>query len=605
MTEVSAPELVGDTWLGTGGRRLTLSDFKGRFLLLDFWTLCCVNCHHVLAELRPIESEFSDVLTVVGVHSPKFEFEKNADAVLSALHRHGIEHPILNDPEMATWRSYGVRAWPTLVLVDPCGSVVGTWSGEGHGHAIAATIEKLIPEYESRGEIIRGQGHFSAEVSENTTYLQPGKIEALDNEQVLISDSGHHRLVVASCDEPNTPVQVIGSGVRGFVDGSFADAQFNEPYGAIRLPNHLADRLGYQIIVADTANHALRAIDLIEGTVTTLAGTGEQWRPGEPTEGTGVDISLSTPWDLALFDDKIYIAMAGDHRIWSFDPITGQVGVAAGTTHEGLVDAAAPDAWFAQPSALEVMGDALLIVDSETSALRQLRDGEISTIVGTGLFDFGHIDGPTSLARLQHPLGITSWDSRVYVADTYNGSIRVLTSESGIAGQLDHIATLARGLGEPSDLCLTPDGSALLVVESARGLVTRVPLGAAETVSGAELRTIRPELVIAPGDATVTVDFTPPPGQKRDDRYGPSTQLTIGASPPELILSGSGSGTDLVRRIHINPAIPSGVLHVAAKGASCDVDSEHGACHMHQQDWGVPVLVEQTGTTDIRLTLAQ
>ena len=114
---MSAPALVGDAWLGTGGLRLDLESLRGRIVLLDFWTLCCVNCHHVLAELRPIEEEFADVLTVIGVHSPKFEHEKNPDSVTAAMQRHGITHPVLNDPNMSTWQAYGVRAWPTLVAM--------------------------------------------------------------------------------------------------------------------------------------------------------------------------------------------------------------------------------------------------------------------------------------------------------------------------------------------------------------------------------------------------------------------------------------------------------------------------------------------------------
>ncbi len=596
---MSAAPLVGDVWFGTGGRRLSLADFTGRFLLLDFWTLCCVNCHHVLAELRPIEAEFSDVLTVVGVHSPKFEFEKNPESVLSAVHRHGIEHPVLNDPDMTTWRTYGVRAWPTLVLIDPIGEVVGTWSGEGHGHAITATIQELIPHYESRNQLIRGLSLFTAEEITESPYLQPGKIELLDSQHVLISDSGNQSLAIATLDEPNTPVTRIGSGIRGFVDGDFSTAQFNEPYGAVVLPAPLAEHLGYQLVVADTANHALRGIDLINQKVTTIAGTGAQWRPGEPTTGNAREVSLSTPWDVALLNDQIYIAMAGEHRLWFFDPQSGEVGIAAGTTNEGLVDGPADQAWFAQPSGLAVIDSDLFIVDAETSALRKMHSGFITTVIGKGLFDFGHIDGPATEARLQHPLGITTVNSLAYVADTYNGSIRLYDS------QLNTVTTVARNLAEPSDICLTPDSTHLLVVESARGVITKIPTGRSETVVEEELHTVRPELEIAAGKVTVTITFTPPPGQKRDDRYGPSTQLVISSSPPELILAGVGTGTDLIRDIQINPEVTHGVLHVAAKGASCDSDSEHGACHMHQQDWGVPVRVTETGSAEVHLTLAQ
>lgn len=596
---MSAPAFVGDTWIGTGGRRLSLSDFAGRFLLLDFWTLCCVNCHHVLAELRPMEAEFADILTVVGVHSPKFEFEKDSQAIRSAVQRHGVEHPVLNDPEMSTWRAYGVRGWPTLVLVDPIGEIVGTWSGEGHGHAIAATINELIPTYESSGQLIRGEGFFQADATRESVYVQPGKIVALDSEQILVSDSGNHSLAIALFSEPNSPVQRIGSGKRGFADGSFTEAQFNEPYGAVVLPGDIAEKLGIHVVVADTVNHALRGLNVDTQQVTTLAGTGEQWRPGESDHGPALSTSLSTPWDVEYQDGIIYIAMAGDHRIWFFDPVLGTVGITAGTTHEGLVNGPADQAWFAQPSALANSPQGLWIIDSETSALRNLQSNVVTTAIGTGLFDFGHIDGPANNARLQHPLGITTNGEVLYIADTYNGAIRVFNPTTGA------VSTVARDLAEPSDVCLTPDGTALLVVESAIGLVSQIPIEETLNITGDELHTVRPELEIAAGDATLTVLFTPPPGQKQDDRYGPSTQLTVGSTPPELLLRGSGTSTELTRELHINPDVSYGILHVAAKGASCDTDAEHGVCHMHQQDWGVPVKVTSLGSTDIQLILAQ
>jgi thiol-disulfide isomerase/thioredoxin len=596
---MKAPELIGDTWLGTAGRRLSLHDFRGRFLLLDFWTLCCVNCHHVLAELRPIESEFADALTVVGIHSPKFEFEKDSNSVLSAVHRHGIDHPILNDPEMATWSSYNVRAWPTLILVDPEGEIVGTWSGEGHGHAISATLTDLIPQYAANGSLIRGKGLFAAEEPLAGTYLQPGKIETLDSERILVSDSGHHSLAISLVTAPNQPLQRIGTGKRGFTDGSFNQAQFNEPYGTVVLPTDIADKVGYRVVVADTVNHALRGLDLIEGTVTTIAGTGQQWRPGEPTSGNALATNLTTPWDVAWFNNLVYIAMAGDHRIWTFDPIAQTVNVVAGTTHEGLVDGPASEAWFAQPSALAVTSDSLWIADSETSALRQIKHDNVITAIGTGLFDFGHIDGSGDSARLQHPLGLAVHpDGSIYIADTYNGAIRRFDPKT------NNVSTVARDLAEPSDICFSADGNSILVVEAASGDITTIPVGQSTTVAGQTMRTVRPEIDIAAGSVTVQVTFTPPPGEKIDDRYGPSTQLSISASPAHLILSGQGTSSDLVRTVTINPDVKSGVLHVAAKGASCDADSEHGACHMHQQDWGVPVRITKSGTASIELILA-
>ena len=593
-------ELIGDTWLGTGGHRLTLADLTGRIVLLDFWTLCCVNCHHVLAEMRPIEARFADVLTVIGVHSPKFEHEKHPDAVLAAMHRHGITHPILNDPNLQTWQAYGVRAWPTLVLLDTEGEVAATFSGEGHGHAIEARIEELIARGEVDGTLRRGMDPFIAPEVLPTPYLQPGKAVVLHDGRLLISDSGRHRLAIATLDAPNDPIAFVGTGRRGTADGS--DPEFNEPYGLVQLPEDVATQVGYDIVIADTANHLLRGLHLESGDVRTIAGTGAQWMHGDPTSGPAGDVPLSTPWDVAWDGARIVIAMAGEHRIWVFDPVTSVASVYAGTTNEGIVDGRVEEAWFAQSSAIVAANDRLWVIDAETSAVREIHDGQVRTRIGKGLFDFGFVDGPANEALLQHPLGLALLaDGRLAIADSYNGAIRVFDPEA------DHINTLLRDLAEPSDAVVHPDGTRILVVESAAGQISTHHLATGNSVHGQVMRTNRPELDIRAGEIAIEVRFDPPPGEKRDDRYGPATQLVVSASPSSLIRSGAGTSTDLVRTIVIDEHATSGVLHIAAKGASCDIpsaDQPYPACRMHQQDWGIPIRVTANGERRIVLPLS-
>lgn len=593
-------ELIGDAWLGTGGRALTLDDFRGRIVLLDFWTLCCVNCHHVLAELRPIEARFSDVLTVVGVHSPKFEHEKHPDAVVAAMQRHGISHPVLNDPNLQTWQAYGVRAWPTLVLLDTRGDVVSTFSGEGHGHAIEARIEQLVRAGEADGSLQRGPDFYVTPQMSDAPYLQPGKALILRDGRLVVSESGRHRLAMASVDSPNEPQEWLGTGDRGLVDG--AEPQFNEPYGLIQLPSDVAERVGYDVVIADSANHVLRGWRLDTGDVRTIAGNGRQWMQGDPAHGPALDVSLSTPWDVSWDGDRVWIAMAGEHRIWQFDPLSGHISAFAGTTNEGLVDGTTAQAWFAQSSGIVACGDRLWVIDSETSALREIHNGHVRTRIGKGLFDFGHVDGDASNALMQHPLGLAVLaDGRLVIADSYNGAIRGFDPEN------DEVTTLLRNLAEPSDVVVHPDGDRILVVEAAAGLVSTHALASGQSVRGGAMRTMRPALDVCAGPLTIEVVFDPPPGEKRDDRYGPSTQLVVSASPPSLILEGAGTGTDLKRTVLIDPEQTQGVLHVAAKGASCDVPSEeqpYPACRIHQQDWGIPISITVTGERHIVLPLS-
>ncbi|MGW2105383.1 NHL domain-containing thioredoxin family protein [Streptomyces sp. NPDC001948] len=596
---VRAPELVGKGgWLNTGDQQYTLADLRGRIVILDFWTFCCVNCLHVLDELRELEEKHRDTLVIIGVHSPKFVHEAEHQAVVDAVERYEVHHPVLDDPELATWKQYAVRAWPTLVVIDPEGYVVAQHAGEGHAHAIAKLVEELEAEHGAKGTLRRGDGPYVAPEPVATHLRFPGKALLLPDGGFLVSDTTRHRLVEIERDS-ETVRRHVGTGGRGFLDGGPEEARFSEPQGLAVLPDG-------RIAVADTVNHAIRALDLATGETTTLAGTGRQWWQGSPTSGPAREVDLSSPWDVAWFADRLWIAMAGVHQLWTYDPATRTVQVAAGTTNEGLVDGPADEAWFAQPSGLAASadGERLWVADSETSALRYVeRDGDgfaVRTAVGTGLFDFGHRDGAAGQALLQHPLGVTALpDGSVAVCDTYNHALRRYDPANG------EVTTLATDLREPSDAVLV-DGD-LVVVESARHRLTRLRLPEeAVRVADQAHRTQRAATEIAPGTLRLDVVFQAPAGQKLDTRYGPSTRLLVSATPPELLARGAGPGTDLFRDLVLADDVTEGVLHVSAMAASCDDDpaNEYPACHVHQQDWGVPVRVSATGTARLPLVLA-
>ena len=635
-----APELTGRRWINTGGEDLSLGDLRGKIVLLDFWTFCCINCLHVLDELRPLKEKYSDVLVTIGVHSPKFEFERTVEAVDQAVERYGVEHIVLDDPDLVTWQAYTARAWPTLVLIDPEGYIVASMSGEGHSSGLASLIEELVEEHAAQGTLHRGSGLYvpPAPVERDLSY--PGKVIRLTDVpghegNLLVADSGHHSLV--EYDPSGTRIlQRIGTGVRGHADGAGDTAQFSEPGGITELPRRLADTVGYDLVVADTVNHLLRGVRLESpaATVTTIAGTGEQFMVGAndnvvdvpgaqaPFEGAGTSIKLSSPWDVlwAPASERVVIAMAGNHTIWDFDPATGVVRQLSGTMNEGLRDSASADepAWYAQTSGLAPSADGTVwVADSETSALRRLdpRDGTVSTQVGIGLFDFGFQDGPAAEARLQHPLGVAELpDGSVAIADTYNGAIRRYDPVS------ETVSTLARGLAEPSDiLVVLPEHTAdtdaedrdphLLVAESAAHRLTAIaiPKEALVVAEGAQ-QTKRPSTTIGEDTLELEIGFTVPSGQKLDDRWGDPTHLQVSSTPPELIRTGAGSAEGMSRSLTLNPDIRSGVLHITARAAACDGEPGgeiplHAACHLYQQDWGIPVELADGGESVLRLDL--
>ena len=593
QARVRAPEFPSGSWFNVAAP-LSLRELRGKIVLLDFWTFCCVNCLHVIDELRALERDFGDELVIVGVHSPKFEHEKSDRAVAAATERYGVAHPVFNDPELHLWQQYAVRAWPTLVLIDPDGYLVAQAAGEGQASGLARIISELIAKHDANGSLRRGENPYRAAPPEPGELSFPAKAIRL-GDCLLIADSGHHQLVETELDGV-TVRRRIGSGERG------ADGQrFAEPNGLTRLPADLAAELGFDIVVADTANHQLRGIRSADGqivhTVDLTAGLA-----GTSTV-TGPVPSVLSPWDVAWWPaiDQVVVAAAGVHLLLGWQPRTGTVGILAGTTVEGLKDGPAADGWLAQPSGLAVQDDRVWFADSENSALRYLdAAGQLHTVIGEGLFDFGHRDGPAGQARLQHPLGLAVLaDGSIAIADTYNGAIRRYDPGTGA------VSTLAGELAEPSGL-LAVDGELLVVESAAHRIVRPVTAGRLEQVLGAALQTRRPVAELAAGKVELTVPFVPPPGRKLDERYGPSTRLTVSASPPELLADGAGSGTELARTL-VLAGVPGteGVLHVTAQAASCDDDAaeQHPACHLSRQDWGVPIRITEAGAAELALML--
>jgi thiol-disulfide isomerase/thioredoxin/sugar lactone lactonase YvrE len=588
---VRAPELKGRGWLNTGGKSLTLADLRGKILILDFWTFCCINCLHVLDELRPLEEKYGDALVVIGVHSPKFEHERDPVALAAAVERYGVHHPVVDDGDMHVWQQYAAKAWPTLAVVDPEGYLVASMAGEGHAEGLSRLIDELITKHEASGTLHRGDGPYVPPPAPEGLLHFPGKVIELPGGNLLVSDSARHSLVELTPDG-ETLVRRIGSGVRG--------EPFSEPQGLVLLPPRVAEVAGYDVVVADTVHHQLRGFSTATGEVTLVAGSGRPWRSAVDDHAhDALAADLSSPWDVAWFDEKVVIAMAGIHQLWWFDPIKRTVGVYAGTTVEALRDGPIPDVWMAQPSGLSVSADQkrLWIADSETSALRWVEDGVLHTAVGQGLFDFGHVDGPAAEALFQHPLGVAALpDGSVLVADTYNGAVRRFDPAAG------EVSTVDSGLAEPSDVLVLRDGT-VIVVESAAHRLTRLAPGVVKRVDGERHKTERPPSRLAPGEVTLDVIFTPAPGQKLDSQFGSPVRLVVSASPADLLLEGEGTTTELSRKIVLNPDVPKGVLQVVAQAATCDVDAEFGACHLTRQDWGVPIVIDPSAPSRLPLIL--
>lgn len=418
------PSLAGGVeWINSGP--VTLAQLKGKIVLLDFWAYCCINCHHILPTLAKLEDKYKNELVIIGVHSGKFDAERNSENIRRKVAEYRIKHPVVNDANMTIWERFGVQSWPTIVIIAPDGRLYKSGSGELPFEVLDREIGKLVDAYKGRLNLKPLAIEPEMDKIAPSALLFPGKVLADGpGNRLFISDTGHNRIIQTDLDG-KSPV-VIGSGREGFSDGEFAQAQFNRPQGMC-----LADGALY---VADTENHAIRAIDLNARTVTTISGVGSQAQrsPLDRYVGPAKSSALSSPWDIIQVpgSSAFYIAMAGPHQIWKLDLESGKIGVFAGSGYENIQDGDPDAARFAQPSGLATDGENLFVADSEVSGVRfitGIKTGRprVGRIVGEGLFKFGDIDGVGGEVRLQHCLGVAYGNGKLYIADTYNNKVKV------------------------------------------------------------------------------------------------------------------------------------------------------------------------------------
>jgi thiol-disulfide isomerase/thioredoxin len=619
---IHAPEFpAGMQWLNTD-QPLRLADLRGKVVLLDFWTYCCINCMHIIPELTALEKKYQNELVVIGVHSAKFQNERDSDNIRQAILRYEIQHPVVNDHEFRIWSAYGVRAWPTLIVITPDGYVLGYLSGEGHQQVLEQVIDELLVEAKSQGILNATPLTFALEKANyaSSALSFPGKVYAQASLQRLyIADSNHHRIVVA--DLAGNVLDVAGSGVIGRDDGTFAAATFNHPQGMV--PD------GDLLYVADTENHLLRRLDLRARTVTTMAGTGQQARePNVP--GTGTQVALNSPWDLTLVDRQLFIAMAGPHQVWVMNLDNAFLEPYAGSGREDIIDGPRRQAAMAQPSGITTDGKRLYVADSETSAIRVITlglDGTVFTLVGEGLFEFGDRDGTGKAnVRLQHPLGVTYDNGVLYIADTYNHKIKRLFpameavttyAGSGKPGRAD--GTSAE-FYEPSGLSMAAgklyvadtNNHAIRVADLATGEVTTLRLQGLPLPSAMagfsdtnfdieEAIHVAPQRVKAGAAGHLILDLTFPDGYHLNPLAPLSYQVHV-----------RGTGIDIVeqdRQYHaVAPSLPLAIPFQAAAGtheATVDIEmtfyycreDNSGVCAIQSVRWLAPLHTSPDSTT--------
>lgn len=539
---VRAPEIIGGRgWLNTD-KPLSLAALKGKVVLLDFWTYGCINCIHIIPDLKRLEEKYANQLVVIGVHSAKFENEKETENIRRIILRYEIEHPVYNDAEFKVWQSYGVRAWPTQILIDPAGYVIGSISGEGNYDPIDTAIGKAVDDFRKRGELNEEPLKLTLERAKvgNLPLAFPGKVLAdAKGDRLFIADSNHNRIVITKLD--GALMETIGTGERGFVDSAFDKASFYRPQGMALE--------GDNLYIADTENHLIRRVDLKARTVKTIAGTGKQSHDYFK-QGPAREVGLNSPWDLQLVGSTLYIAMAGPHQIWKLDLDKEVVSTFAGSGREARLDGSLLEAGFAQPSGLATDGKNLFVADSESNIIRaiDLSSGQVRTVVGGDLFEFGDVDGRGDNVRLQHPLGIFALDGKVLIADTYNHKIKQLDPATRSVktlfgtGRPDQTAGTSPSLYEPGGLSVADNK--LYVADTNNHAIRVIDLKTKE-ISTLRIKGLEPPAALARAAAM-------------DSDTGPNSEEITLASQ-RLLANQNGNvvvQVDLPAGYHLNPMAP-------------------------------------------------
>ena len=622
---VRAPEITGGRgWLNTD-KPLSLAALKGKFVLLDFWTYGCINCIHIIPDLKKLEAKYANQLVVIGVHSAKFQNEKETENIRRIILRYEIEHPVYNDADFNVWQEYGVRAWPTQVLIDPAGYVVGTVSGEGNYDVIDRTISQLLVEFRKRGELNEQPLSLALERAKvgDLPLAFPGKVLADPNsDRLFISDSNHNRIVVTKLN--GTLAETIGTGAPGAADGPFDKATFYRPQG-LALSGDL-------LYVADTENHLIRVVNLKTQTVETVAGTGQQTHEYFKA-GPARSIALSSPWDLQLVGRTLYIAMAGPHQIWQLDLDRNEVSTFAGSGREARLDGPLLKSGFAQPSGMASDGTQLYIADSESNIIRAIdvTAGQVRTLAGGDLFEFGDVDGTGDEVRLQHPLGLVLYGDKVLIADTYNHKIKELDPKrqrvssllgTGKPGQVD--GKDAR-FYEPAGLSIA--GEKLYVADTNNhairvvDLKTRVTstlkinglMPPADTMSkqatdvgpNADEVKLPTQSLRSGSNAVLIIDVALPSGYHLNpaapQRYKVAVDSEMTVTIDRSVASGSSKDLKLPIRVPFKVgASGSANLKVQATLFYCREDNT-GTCRIKTLVWQVPVESVQNAATELKL----
>ena len=436
------------SWVNTY-RSLYKKDLKDRIILLGFWRMSCIVRSDFVDSINYLKDKFGNDLSIIGVHSSKFDNERNISNVEDAILRYGIDYPVILDKDSHILYNFGIKSCPGFVLLDTEGKVISNFFGKESNYNIKQ-LEKNIGDLIRKNSNIINQALFPVElgiknISSSDVLRYPTKIEfgKFEDKAVLfISDTGNNRVVVS--DFNGEVVSTIGSGKKGNNNGSFMDASFNGLRGLSYGNNSL--------FIADTNNNLIRRVDLKKNVVSNRFGDLIK-----KSDYNDEEIIFNSPWDIHLYssNDYLLISTAFHHQIVKYDFEFSDLELIAGNVYGSLLDGYSQFSLLFQTSDIDYYKGRVYFVDSETSSLRYLKRNIVKTLIGKGHFHYGMKDGNKLEAMLQYPLGLDVTREGIYIADSYNHAIRFFDFKNKELSTL--IGNGTRGsnlnqLNEPSDV---------------------------------------------------------------------------------------------------------------------------------------------------------
>lgn len=473
MEHTLAPEFPASLdWLNTT-EPVRMAQLRGKVCALAFINAGSAWSTQRLNDLAHLHARHGERLNVVAIHVPKFEHERDARRAGRRLRRQKFEFPLAHDADWVAWQQFGIEAWPTVVLIDGDGRIRDRVVGEGPIRELDLRVSQLIA-----GLVPRSRSTWPIELRRGGEPGLPLRFPvgiALSGGYLYVADSNHHR--VLECDQGGRVLRQFGSGGPGFIDGPMELAAFNRPHGiAIERDT---------LYIADSGNHAVRRIQLRTGDVDTVLGAG---RPGTAEPGIVSDpraVILDQPRAVALAGGHLYVACAGDNRIWDLDLGQRELSLLAGSGALDVVDGTGEVAAFAEPVGLAAVQQAVYDTDAAGSAIRSVnvRTRQVQTLVGQGAWEFGRADGERVDARLQQPqaLALDPDSPRLWIADSGNDVLRTLRLGGGELSTFE----LPRPLHGPSGLAVADgvvwiadtDAHAVLRLDTRDGTMSHVPIG--------------------------------------------------------------------------------------------------------------------------------